>query len=550
MDATRISVARLVELGVGVSWREAGAVAFEAIAFARKAGGTGEVADPAESCLLTRGGKIEFAEDAVHAAPEAVLTLLDRLLTSCADPDRLGKAHAAGHTLTFLAQLGELTSPQRRRVEIASLALRGLAAEVDHLRATGRPVAPLSSSRRTPPPRPAPIATHTPVARPDPAEPTPAPDRAPRPAPTAMPRPSASPPAASPMSAARPIRAERREAGARLETTPRNQAPVAPGPATTFEPPAGVTGRAEPIRAARDWQRPWPRAVPPSPPSWPEPDVPLSPVPPAPSATRTSRRSHHEPLDRLTIAGDILPLHSAGSNGLERSLRLWAGLVIVLAMAAVAGAWWWVLAPTSRATPPPTAPPAVTAPVTEPPATREPLATANRPPPADAKAPTGAFSDTSPTTVPDTPGIGESTAPTPSTPAPRSVPLLAPQATAGTRVAPVEPGAQPVEPAVDPVERDDAIFSSTSSEVQPPVPLSPLPSGTSILLLEESTSGPFFEVLVDRNGLVEEVKLRGDAAERSERYQAVMAAARRWRFLPAQLNGNAVRYALRVTVTR
>ena len=112
----------------------------------------------------------------------------------------------------------------------------------------------------------------------------------------------------------------------------------------------------------------------------------------------------------------------------------------------------------------------------------------------------------------------------------------------------MEPVAQPVEPAVDPVERDDAIFSSTSPEVQPPVPLSPLPSGTSILV--ESTSGPFFEVLVDRNGQVEEVKLRGDAVERSERYQAAMASARRWRFLPAQLNGSSVRYALRVTVTR
>jgi hypothetical protein len=76
--------------------------------------------------------------------------------------------------------------------------------------------------------------------------------------------------------------------------------------------------------------------------------------------------------------------------------------------------------------------------------------------------------------------------------------------------------------AAAPVERDDAIFSSTSPGVEPPAPLTPLPSGTTVIPGEEA-NGPFVEVLVDRNGQVEDVKLRGEPGAALARYQAALA---------------------------
>jgi hypothetical protein len=103
------------------------------------------------------------------------------------------------------------------------------------------------------------------------------------------------------------------------------------------------------------------------------------------------------------------------------------------------------------------------------------------------------------------------------------------------------------DPAAVPIERDDAIFSSTSPGVEPPAPLTPLPSGTTVIPGEEA-NGPFVEVLVDRNGQVEDVKLRGEPGAALARYQAAVTSVRRWRFVPAQLNGSPVRYALRVVL--
>ena len=84
-----------------------------------------------DECLVTRGGAVVLVGDTAHAAPASLVALLDDLLSSCAESDRLGLAQSSGHAFTFLTELAERTTPQRRRIEIASLALRALAAQAD-----------------------------------------------------------------------------------------------------------------------------------------------------------------------------------------------------------------------------------------------------------------------------------------------------------------------------------------------------------------------------------------------------------------------------------
>ena len=94
---------------------------------------------------------------------------------------------------------------------------------------------------------------------------------------------------------------------------------------------------------------------------------------------------------------------------------------------------------------------------------------------------------------------------------------------------------------------DDPIFSSDSSEVEPPFLVSRVPPG--IQVLGASDSGrQFLEVLVDRAGGVEYVRLLGGNAVLSSRQQTLLDAARRWQFTPARREGQPVRYSLRLSV--
>ena len=83
----------------------------------------------AGSCLLTRAGDVLLTGTATQAGPEAVVRLLDDLLASCSNPDAFSAAVANGTALDMIDELGQHTTAQRRRVEVASVALRGLAAE-------------------------------------------------------------------------------------------------------------------------------------------------------------------------------------------------------------------------------------------------------------------------------------------------------------------------------------------------------------------------------------------------------------------------------------
>ena len=131
MDVTRMSIARVLELGVPISWREAAAVVFEGVSTAPDPDGRDVSGVAPATCLITRGGEVVFSDDASCRDPEAIAGLAADLLTACADRGDLGAALDAGRLLPFLEKLGEDTTWKRRRVQIATLALRALAAEAD-----------------------------------------------------------------------------------------------------------------------------------------------------------------------------------------------------------------------------------------------------------------------------------------------------------------------------------------------------------------------------------------------------------------------------------
>jgi hypothetical protein len=134
MNVTRLSLARILELRVPMTWRDAGAVLVEGVYRAQELGGTSLDPIAPDTVLVTRGGEVVLTGDAQRAHPEAVAALADDLLRGCEDRGDLGDAIASGDLLPFLESLSHDTSWKRRRVEIATLALRGIAAHADQLR--------------------------------------------------------------------------------------------------------------------------------------------------------------------------------------------------------------------------------------------------------------------------------------------------------------------------------------------------------------------------------------------------------------------------------
>ena len=184
MDSTRISLARVLELGVQMSWHEAAAIVHEALALTGPTKGARPNRVDADACVITRGGEVTLVGEAAKARPETIVRLLEDLLPACDTPGGLGAAYERGTAIAFLEDLGQRTTPKRRRVEIASVGIRALAAEADRAREADDAltddspvpvVIPRLPARMTPPipdrvpePPPATSVTHVEASQPKP----------------------------------------------------------------------------------------------------------------------------------------------------------------------------------------------------------------------------------------------------------------------------------------------------------------------------------------------------------------------------------------------
>jgi hypothetical protein len=495
MDSTRISIARVIELGVQVSWREAAAIIHEAVSQTGPTKGARPSRVSSDACLLTRGGEVVLTGEAQKARPETVVRLLEDLLAVCDSPGGLASALESGTALAFLEDLSQRTTPKRRRVEIASVALRALAAAADRAREeSDEREAALAEPEREPPPRaPVPFAEY--AARHDAPATVHAPAHAPVP-PTPFTRANVGLAASASASALRVVEPPatefdtlRAEVAAREEARQRALEWGAIVERLKRLDKRVVTAVVVPIVVGATWYL-WPAGPlrPPPRPTDGDP-VPLAAVPLPPSWADIGR------------VGRRAPVPSAASTAPPPAATVPPEVARAAAPAAPAEP---VDAPEPRADasvsliPPPGAPPAAATPAP---------AAAVRPP-----------ATTSASSSP--PATGEVSAPA-SIPTPTAAPAL-----------------------------NDAVYSWTSAGVQPPsIRYPPMPSWA---LPEPGATidGPYLEVLVDQQGQVETVRIRGrvDPGETFYRHRMMLASAKLWQFTPARLNGQPVRYVVRVLV--
>ncbi|MGD9904768.1 MAG: hypothetical protein AB7U83_14990 [Vicinamibacterales bacterium] len=146
MDGTRVTLARILELGVPLTWQDATALLIEAVRQGPANGAAVVVAVTPDSCVVTRGGEVALADGAASAGPDAVLELAGPLIAACGDSGDLGQAAAAGSLVPFLEAYADETPWRRRRVQIAAVALRGIAADADADRARADDEAEIASA--------------------------------------------------------------------------------------------------------------------------------------------------------------------------------------------------------------------------------------------------------------------------------------------------------------------------------------------------------------------------------------------------------------------
>jgi hypothetical protein len=94
-----------------------------------------------------------------------------------------------------------------------------------------------------------------------------------------------------------------------------------------------------------------------------------------------------------------------------------------------------------------------------------------------------------------------------------------------------------------PANGDGTVYSSNNADVSPPVwTRRQLPSEP-----EPDSQTGYFDIVIDTNGDVESVRLISPTRRYEERM--LLAAAKAWKFRPARLNGQPVRYQMRVPIT-
>jgi hypothetical protein len=479
MDSTRISLARVLELGVRISWREVAAIVHEALVLTGPTKGARPNRVDPEECVITRGGEVTLVGAAARGRPETIVRLLEDLLPACESPGGLGAAFERGTAIAFLDELSQRTTPKRRRVEIASVAIRAIAAEADRARQADEAAGEASPLADFIPALPAEITPA--ISDPEPAPP-PAPSHvtpfvAPHPTLKVVPPPVHEPHEGTVHEFDR-LRAELAE---REQARPRFDLPA------LLARLRGVDARklataAVPIVLIVAWWL-WPTAGPGLPPTPKQYDpVALAAIPLAPGWAD---------VDRLGGAAA-----NRGRAAAAAAVSSGAPAAAPTLTARTADA-----APSIVAEPPADAsvalvPPAGVVPgAATPPSGGSPAA----PPPAIAAA------------VPRNPA-----------PAP---------AAAATTAGSVE-----------------TVYSWTSSDVEPPVIRSPAMPSWATPPPYATIDGPYLEVLVDQQGQVETVRVRGriEPGETFYRHRMMLASAKLWQFAPARLNGQPVRYVVRV----
>jgi len=200
MDTTRISIARVLAMGVAVTWQEAVAVAHEAAV--RSDVDSAMNGQPSlvhcDACFITGEGDVELPETTGEASPDAVAALLRAMLGGRDDvPAGLKALLAARGTHDMYQELQRFPVLNRRAV-IGALATRALARHGQTV-TTPPPASPPTS-------RPAPPAALAPPVVPlrqatVASTPTPVPPPVP---PAAVAMPAVVPYAAAATSAARP----------------------------------------------------------------------------------------------------------------------------------------------------------------------------------------------------------------------------------------------------------------------------------------------------------------------------------------------------------
>jgi iron complex outermembrane recepter protein len=90
------------------------------------------------------------------------------------------------------------------------------------------------------------------------------------------------------------------------------------------------------------------------------------------------------------------------------------------------------------------------------------------------------------------------------------------------------------------------MYTEQDSGIAPPTMVRPqLPSTPRA---DSAPSDSYIEVVVDEDGLVQQVRLRSSEPTLNDRM--IVAAAKAWQFEPARKDGVPVKYVLRIPVTR
>ncbi len=108
--------------------------------------------------------------------------------------------------------------------------------------------------------------------------------------------------------------------------------------------------------------------------------------------------------------------------------------------------------------------------------------------------------------------------------------------------------AEPDDTAIAALFADTSVYSDRNTGVTPPLMMFPRMKRSAFPGPDDVVDGPVFEVLVDQQGTVEAVRLRGREQPGQTYYRArmMLAAAKAWQFRPARLDGRPVRYVVRV----